>query len=362
MRSLRWLAGLALPLALFALALGQGDVGASARRIAAAAPWLWLAPLPALVMLSIDAVGWRLLLEPSLRRRASFPRVLAARTAGETVGQSVPSAGLLGEAASAWYLARRTRVPLGEAIGSLAARRVLLAPGHAALLALAALLGAASGSVPLALVALLAAAALSLFLLAALGSRLLGHAAPFARARLVLLRLPWAGLRAWAAAGAPGLRAAESSASRPFRDGGRPPLAAAACFALVFVVEALETLVLLRLVGADPSPAQLLAVEPLVALLRALAFFAPLGLGVQDLGYVALLHQVGLPDAAAVGAAFVLLKRSKEAAWMLLGWILLLRAQASAATEPRGEAAAGAVHLRVAQPDDPDARGRARVA
>jgi hypothetical protein len=83
---------------------------------------------------------------------------------------------------------------------------------------------------------------------------------------------------------------------------------------------------------------------------------------VQDLGYVALLHQVALPDAAAVGAAFVLLKRSKEAVWMLLGWILLLRAQASAATEPRGEAAAGAVHLRVAQPDDPDARGRARVA
>jgi len=141
-------------------------------------------------------------------------------------------------------------------------------------------------------------------------------------------------------------------------------VAAGACFALLFLAESAETFVLLRLLGAEMGFAQVMAVEPLVSLLRALAFFVPAGLGVQDLGYVALLRLVGVPRAAAVGAGFVLLKRMKELVWTTVGWSVLLRAEArEPAREATGEReeAADPVHLRVDEPDHADAPDRARA-
>jgi hypothetical protein len=49
----------------------------------------------------------------------------------------------------------------------------------------------------------------------------------------------------------------------------------------------------------------------------------PAGLGVQDLGYVLSLRAIGIPDAATVSAAFVLLKRGKDVFWILVGFLLL---------------------------------------
>jgi uncharacterized membrane protein YbhN (UPF0104 family) len=55
-----------------------------------------------------------------------------------------------------------------------------------------------------------------------------------------------------------------------------------------------------------------------------MAFFSPGGLGVQDLGYMAFLSALGIPEAPAVSAAFVVLKRSKEILWIGVGYALLL--------------------------------------
>jgi uncharacterized membrane protein YbhN (UPF0104 family) len=54
-----------------------------------------------------------------------------------------------------------------------------------------------------------------------------------------------------------------------------------------------------------------------------MAFFVPAGLGVQDLGYFAFFSALGVPDAMGVGAAFVLLKRTKELFWVCVGYTLL---------------------------------------
>jgi glycosyltransferase 2 family protein len=361
--------GLGLPLLMLGVAWQGVDLAGGVRRLVAAGPLALVALLPTGVMLALDALGWWLLMNPASRARLPFGRVFAARLAGEAVGQSLPSAGLAAEAASAWYLSQRTRLSRGESIGSLAARRVLLASAHAAVLGLAALAAAAQPLVPRWLVAVLAAASGVLALASVLGARLLVRGAPFVQVRGLLRRVPWAGLRSWADAGTSGrssLRLAAREAARPFVEGATPWLAGV-CFALVFFIESLETLALLWLVGAHVGLAQVIAMEPLVSLLRALAFFTPAGLGVQELGYVALLHQLGVAQAAAVAAAFVLLKRTKEAAWTALGWCLLLAAEAKPAAVATEDAiepgtAESPVHLRVAQPDDADAPDRARVA
>ena len=378
-RSLRWLLGLGLPLALLALVLARVDLAAGARRLAAAGPLAALALLPAALVLGFDALGWRRLLAPLRRRRVPFGRVFAARVGGEAVSQTLPSAGLAGEAASAWYLSRYTEVTLGEAIGSLAARRVRVPQGHATVLVVAALVALAAPGVPRKLAALDALAALVLLAAAGLGSLLLVRGAPFVRLQESLRQLPWAALREWAGARVASLGVAHREAARPFVEPWRTRFAAAACFALMFLTEVLETWALFRLVGAQIRFTQALAIEPLVSLLRALAFFVPAGLGVQDLSYVALLELVGAPQIQVAGAAFLLLKRAKEIAWATLGWSVLLatdahaRPQASSsgpgatpAPEKEAESGPGAakdpVHLRFAEPDDADAPDRARVA
>jgi hypothetical protein len=49
----------------------------------------------------------------------------------------------------------------------------------------------------------------------------------------------------------------------------------------------------------------------------------PAGLGVQDLSYLAFLRALQVPDALNVAAAFLLLKRSKECFWSMIGYALL---------------------------------------
>ncbi len=78
------------------------------------------------------------------------------------------------------------------------------------------------------------------------------------------------------------------------------------------------------MLGVSLSPGTALAIEVAASFMRSLAFVVPNDLGVQDAGYVAMLAAFGVPDAATAGAAFIVLKRAKELAWMALGYLLLL--------------------------------------
>jgi hypothetical protein len=97
--------------------------------------------------------------------------------------------------------------------------------------------------------------------------------------------------------------------------------------------------VILRVLGAPLGFRDVIAFEAGLALVRHLVFFLPAGLGVQDLGYVAFLGALGLPRAALFAAAFVVLKRVKEAVWVAIGYLLFFALRfaprsASIATEP----------------------------
>jgi uncharacterized membrane protein YbhN (UPF0104 family) len=94
--------------------------------------------------------------------------------------------------------------------------------------------------------------------------------------------------------------------------------------------ESLETYLILRLLGADLDFTAVASFEVVLAFLRHTLVFLPAGLGVQDAGYVAFLAALGVPSALSVGAAFVLLKRSKEVLYASLGYALLLLASGRA--------------------------------
>ena len=63
------------------------------------------------------------------------------------------------------------------------------------------------------------------------------------------------------------------------------------------------------------------------------AFFAPAGIGVQDVGYLAVLNAYGVPDANAIGPAFVVLKRMKELVFVAFGYALFVQRPQPAATQ-----------------------------
>jgi len=376
----RWTVGLGIPASLLTLAWKGADPRAGATLLVQAGPRLPLALLPYAVVMALDAFGWRLLMPAGLGRRVRMGSAFNARLAGEAVAQTLPWAGMAGEAASAWLLTRRTGVPVGRALGGLVVRRLLMAPAHGLLLAGSALAAVAQPALPLALAAAIAATAVLLLAAGAAGTRLVLDGTPFTRIQAALSQRPWPRVREWTSRRSVRLSEADRETRRLLAWPWRRRALAGGCFALVFVAEAAETLLLLRLLGVAVTPAQVLAIEPVVSLVRSLAVFAPAGLGIQDLGYVSLLYLLGVPNAGAAAAAFVLLKRLKELVWTSAGWTLLVAADANvppgAELSCRTPAASGgakegglearaaeaAVHLRFAEPDHADASGRARAA
>jgi len=96
---------------------------------------------------------------------------------------------------------------------------------------------------------------------------------------------------------------------------------AAGAFLACWLVEAIDTAIVLRVLGVSLDFAFAMAAEGAISMLRSIGNVMPAGLGVQDAGYATLLPAMGVaPDAA---AAFVLVKRGKELLWIAAGYALL---------------------------------------
>ena len=95
-----------------------------------------------------------------------------------------------------------------------------------------------------------------------------------------------------------------------------------------------EAWIALRLMGADPGFATVLALESLLAAIRSVAFAVPNAVGVQEGAYLLLGGGFGLPPEIAL--ALSLLKRARDLAigvpallaWQLVESRRLLRARA----------------------------------
>jgi len=105
-----------------------------------------------------------------------------------------------------------------------------------------------------------------------------------------------------------------------------PPLGAAfTSFLVAWLAESAESFLVLALIGAPLSYAQVLPMDAAVSLLRVSAVFVPAGLGIQEAGYVSLLGAAGIGDPLHVGAAFAGIKRTREALFVAVGAALLTR-------------------------------------
>lgn len=90
-----------------------------------------------------------------------------------------------------------------------------------------------------------------------------------------------------------------------------------------WIVGSLEVLAIFYAVGLPISLAEAVAIEALASIVKAVAFFIPGSLGVQDGGNVLLLAVFGYPSS--FGLTFSLVRRMRELLWISIGLLVLLR-------------------------------------
>jgi hypothetical protein len=312
----RWL-GFALALALLAHLLLGPEAAAGFSLLLDRGPLLLLGLLPFLAFELIDTAAWRRL----IRLLGYAPRYLAllrARMSAEAINLTLPAGAAVAEAITPSLLHRGCEIALRDGVVALAARRWTVLRAHAVYLLLGGLVGLFLATRPAALPWLTLCFA-AVALAGASGARwLLTERSGALRLEALLERLPGK-LHTWFAQ----RRASFVAVDRRFEAFARAEsagwLANTAMYFAAWLSESAETFLFLRLLGARISFLEVLPVEACLSFVRGLAFVAPAGLGVQDLGYLSLL---GLPRSLVL--AFIASKRGKELFWAAVGYLALL--------------------------------------
>jgi uncharacterized membrane protein YbhN (UPF0104 family) len=188
--------------------------------------------------------------------------------------------------------------------------------------------------------AIAASALVPLALSTALGAWFGGRSAPLARLQTIARNCPWRALGEKVATWRSRAVAGDAQLARLGAARGTTWLATTSFFAC-WILESLETALILWLVGAPLDLGLAMAVEVGLTLVRSLGNVAPAGLGIQEAGYATLLTATGASVETA--AAFVLLKRGKDLVWIAIGYGLLAgmgRTEAGRAVAPRALAKA----------------------
>lgn len=302
----------------------NADLHGVAGAIGRTGPLSAVVVLPFGIQMLLEAESWRLLLG-RLGHRVSWTVSLRATMSAEAVRMCFPGGSAVADGLRPVIFKRQGGVPLGVATSALAVRKLCHIGSEGAFSAIGLALGSslfarwvkdlgsrgpqlfvAAAVVSLALVG--AGVALALLLL---------HGSVASRAERLLTRLTRGRLFSFLEARRSRYAAFDDSFRALL---GCSLLAANAATALAgWLLDGVETFVILALLGAPVAFGEAVLLEACVAVVRAIAFAVPGGLGVQDLSYHTLLRGfVGEP--AALG--FVLMKRARDVVWIIVGLVL----------------------------------------
>jgi uncharacterized membrane protein YbhN (UPF0104 family) len=274
---------------------------------------------PFTVVVVLDTLGWRYAFPDS---HVPFRTLLWTRIVGEAVNVTTPTASVGGEAVKAWLL--RPHVALTDALSSVIVAKTTITIAQGLMLAFGivcawAVLPADSGLLrPMEWLLLVEVVAVGGFVAVQLGG------------------VVGAGGRLLARFGMP--RAAAGGAALHDSLGGfyrRSPSRLALSIGFHFlgwVVSALETYLIIMLLGLEVSLLTTMVIEAASTAVRFATFMVPGSLGVLEGGHVAVFVALGLTGAAAL--SFSLVRRIREAAWAGVGFIVLAALSRSAAPAP----------------------------
>lgn len=325
MAFIRRLSGWGLALALLLWSVQRIDPADALRSIAGIGPALLLVLVPQLVGLSLETWAWRAVLA-HVGHPVRFWNLWGIRVGTEAIGQMLPGGALLGESIKPKLLATHCQLPISVGVAATAHRKYVRLLAHGVYVIGGTLLGlqalrtvsttwlGRSG-----LEVLLLFVGLGLLLAALCLRELAGRGRLAERLHGVLLWLPVPRWRRAIAARTLGFRETDRSTRGFFSlDSRRLLLPVGAC-TTAWCCEALESWLILQLLGSSLGFEGIVGLELVIALARQTLFLLPAGLGVQEAGYITGLSALDPGSLALLGGAFVVLKRVKELCWGALG-------------------------------------------
>ncbi len=314
-----------------AYAFRNVSVGATAALLRDLHAGIWLIPLPFAMAQLTETWAWRTGFA-ELRCSVPYIALLRVRLACESIVQTCPGGIVIAESIKPGLLMSQCGLTASDAVCGTASRKLLLLVAQCGYFALAALLGlpallavAHASTAGRILSAGVAATWLVLLLAAVMLGFVLGRGDICRRVHSTLARVPLRALRHKLLKCKPSFLESDQKIAEFCALGPRRLAKTTALYLLAWCWEAIETAMLLSLLGLRLDFGTLCLVEICASTIRQIAFLSPAGLGVQDLSYAGLLQIFGVPDALGVAAAFIVLKRGKELLWSLIGYVLLMR-------------------------------------
>lgn len=292
--------------------------------------WIGLAWAAFVLAALLDITAWRFIIG-QFAPRPKRSEVVRIHLASDAVMMSLPLGVFVAEGLRAYLMKRRSGIGVPIGLGVVAGRKHLLLASECAVVGLGAFLGAeVLAEVSPQLIGGSGLPWIAWGIAGVLGAVSFGYAFVLGRGAVARRCLEFA-IR-WSPAGVVGLlqraRAASSETDGVLGRVFRLPLRTLSvpwlCYVGVWLLEAVETYIVLRALGLPIDFATALCIEGILSFVRSVVSFVPAGLGIQDFGYVVFLRAVGIPDALDAGAAFSLLKRAKESLWIATGYSVLL--------------------------------------
>jgi uncharacterized membrane protein YbhN (UPF0104 family) len=322
-------AGLLLGFILIGYLFSRVDLKSSAALIGSIGYLSILIPLPYLLLHLLETAAWKKLFSDSIRQIRFF-RLLKIQIVSETVSMTLPAGVAVGEPLRPYLCRRFMDVPLPAGFASIAVRKLLLGATQGIYTTIGAVTGfsllqhssqGVAGFEGLGVIMVLAGTLVMLFFLFMLALLLNGKAARSLHRLLMLI--PFPRVRQWLLAREEGFTQTDRELQNLRNTGFAGILPLLAYYTAAWMMLALESYLILRLLGVHVSFIQVLAFDTALAMLRAVFFFVPSGLGIQDLGYLAFFQALGMHDYLVYGGAFVVLRRLKELVWYAAGYALM---------------------------------------
>jgi hypothetical protein len=318
--------GLLVGVILISYLFSKVDLQRSARLIGSIGFSSLLIPLPFLFLHLLETAAWQKLF-PAGSGPVNFFRLFKIQVVSETVSMTLPAGVAVGEPLRPLLCRRFLGVPLPDGFASVAVRKLLLGATQGIYTLIGAVAGFAMlqeasvkvvGFGGLGIIMAVAGIAIAIVFLLMLILMTNGNAAQSLYG--LLMKVPFERVRTWLLSRQEGFAETDRKLQSVKSGGAGSFMPVMVIYIAAWMMLAFESYLILSLLGLKVTFMQVIAFDTALVMLRAIFFFIPSGLGIQDLGYLAFFQAIGLPDYLAYGGAFVLLRRLKEVVWYSIGY------------------------------------------
>ncbi len=327
-RASKWprYAGLVAGVALIAYLFSKVDLAGSIKLIGSIGFSSILILIPYLCLHLLETWAWQKLF-PKEAEPVPFGRLFKIQVVSETVSMTLPAGVAVGEPLRPWLCRKFLGIPLPDGFASVAVRKLLLGVTQGVYT----LLGAVAGFGMLQAVSsqvvgfhglgiIMIAAGLGITAGITMLLLLLTNGKAASNLHGLLMKIPFQKARSWLLEREEDFVETDRKLQYLKSGGLMPLIPVVLLYVGAWMTLAVESYLILSLLGVKVTFFQVFAFDAALTILRAMFFFIPSGLGIQDFGYLVFFHALGVPDYLAYGGAFVMLRRLKEVIWYAIGY------------------------------------------